>query len=397
MNTENSSIESLTRKELFSNPPDVSRFFWEKALDRAAGKVRNNISAFKNMYPAPASDNNVYPLIDNSEWTTSFWPGMLWLSWESTGDNIFRKAAEEYISDFRSRLDNRLGTDTHDLGFLYTLSCVAPWKLTGNSIAKTAALKAADLLVMRYFEKAGIIQAWGNLNDPAQKGRIIIDCAMNLPLLYWASQETGNTYYMEAALKHIHNANRYLIRDNWSTYHTFFFNIESGNPVRGNTHQGYSDDSCWARGQAWGIYGNALSYRYIRDSEFTECAKGLACYFLNRLGNDLVSYWDLIFTGGNEERDSSASAIASCALMELSSTLPVSDPDRRLFENAALHIMESLVTSYTTDAVAGSTGLLMHGVYSKPDKRGVDECTTWGDYFYMEALVRIVRGWKPYW
>ena len=397
MNRLRSDIESLAQKELFSGPPDVSRSFWEKALDWTAEKVRNNINAFKDLYPAPASVNNVYPLIENHEWTTSFWPGMLWLAWETTGDKIFREAAQERISGFRGRLDNRIGVNTHDLGFLYTLSCVAPFRLTGNTFAKNAALKAADLLVTRYFEKAGIIQAWGDLNDPAQKGRIIIDCAMNLPLLYWASEETDNPYYKEAALTHISQANRYLIRDNWSTYHTFFFDAETGSPVRGNTAQGFSDDSCWARGQAWGIYGNALSYRYMRDAQFIECAKGLACYFLNRLGSDLVSYWDLVFTGGNEERDSSAAAIASCGLMELASALPLCDPDCQLFENAALHIMANLAASYTSASIGDSTGLLLHGVYSKPDKRGVDECTTWGDYFYMEALVRIVKGWKPYW
>ena len=397
MNTVRSNIESLALKDFFSSPPDVSCSFWEKALEWTVGKVRNNINIFKNLYPAPAGVNNVYPLIENYEWTTSFWSGMLWLAWESTGDKIFRETAEGRIGDFSSRLDNRIGVNTHDLGFLYTLSCVAPFRLTGNIFAKNAALKAADLLVMRYFEKAGIIQAWGDLNDPGQRGRIIIDCAMNLPLLYWASQETGNPYHMEAARRHIHQANRYLIRDNWSTYHTFFFDTETGLPVKGNTNQGFSDDSCWARGQAWGIYGNALSYRYIRDAKLTENAKGLACYFLNRLGGDLVSYWDLVFTGGNEERDSSAAAIASCGLLELAAALPVSDPYRRLFENAALHIMAKLASSYTSDAAPDSTGLLLHGVYSKPDKRGVDECTTWGDYFYMEALVRIVKGWNPYW
>ena len=390
-------IESLTQKDLFSSPPEFENSFWQKALEWAAGKVRNNILTFGTSYPAPTSINNKYPLIENNEWTTAFWPGMLWLAWEGTGDDVFREAAEKCIADFRSRLDRRIAVETHDLGFLYTLSCVAPWRLTGNTLAKEAALKAADLLLARYFEKAGIIQAWGNLNDPKQRGRIIIDCAMNLPLLCWASEETGKTHYREAAERHIHQANNYLIRDNWSTYHTFFFDTETGSPVKGNTAQGFSDDSCWARGQAWGIYGNALSYRYIHDGEFIDCAKGLARYFLNRLPEDLIAYWDLVFTSGNEERDSSAAAITACGLLELAVALPPSDPDRLLFKNAALRIMAELVSSYTTAAFPDSTGLLLHGVYAKPENKGVDECTSWGDYFYLEALVRIVKGWKPYW
>jgi unsaturated chondroitin disaccharide hydrolase len=392
-----SAIEDLTRPELFALPPECDSAFWRSALEYAVAKIRANIPVFSASYPAPASIYNVYPSIGNTEWTSSFWPGMLWLAWEYTGDPVFRNTAQGLIPDFRSRLDARLETETHDLGFLYTLSCAAPWRLTGDHRARETALKAADLLMLRFYEKAGVIQAWGNLNDPSQKGRIIIDCAMNLPLLYWAAEQTGNPYYREAAERHISMANRYIIRRNWSTYHTFFFDIETGAPLRGNTAQGYADDSCWSRGQAWGIYGNALSCGYLRDSSLPETARGLARYFLNRLPTDLVAYWDLFFTGGTEERDSSAAAIAACGLLELARHLPAADPDHRLFENAALHIMASLARSYTTAEEPASNGILLHGVYAKPQGRGVDECTIFGDYFYTEALIRIVQGWKPYW
>jgi unsaturated chondroitin disaccharide hydrolase len=220
---------------------------------------------------------------------------------------------------------------------------------------------------------------------------------MNLPLLYWASGETGDPRYREAAARHINTANCCLIRENWSSYHTYFFDTETGEPLRGNTAQGYADDSCWARGQAWGIYGNALSYRYLGDPLLRETGRGLARYFLNRLPEDLVAYWDLIFVDGAEERDSSAAAIAVCGLLELSAALPSSDPDRRYFQNAALHIAASLARSYTTQGIPESTGILLHGVYSKPDGKGVDECTLFGDYFYTEAMVRLCREWKPYW
>jgi unsaturated chondroitin disaccharide hydrolase len=397
MEESRSKIEELCRRELFAAPPDCDMAFWRGALEYAVGKIRDNILVFSSSYPGPASINNIYTSVGNTEWTTSFWPGMLWLAWEYTGDPVFRSAAESFIPDFRSRLDSRLETETHDLGFLYSLSCVAPWRLTGNRAAREAALKAADLLMIRFYEKAGIIQAWGNLNDPAQKGRIIIDCAMNLPLLHWASEQTGNPYYREAAERHISMANRYIIRPDWSTYHTYFFDTETGAPLRGSTAQGFSDDSCWSRGQAWGIYGNALSCIYLRDPSLPETARALARYFLNRLPPDLVAYWDLVFTGGDEERDSSAAAIAACGLLELARILPAADPDHRRFENAALHIVASLARSYTTAGEAGSNGILLHGVYAKPQGKGVDECTLFGDYFYIEALLRIVQRWQPYW
>jgi unsaturated chondroitin disaccharide hydrolase len=397
MRKPNFPLENLRRETLFAAPPPVDRSFWQKAFDFAKGKIQSNIAAFGSAYPAPASKDGVYPLIENVDWTASFWPGMLWLAWEATGDAVFQKAAKACIPDFHARLDKRIATDTHDLGFLYTLACVAPWRLTGNTAGLAAALKAADLLMERFYEKAGVIQAWGDLNDRAQRGRIIIDCAMNLPLLFWAAEENGNLSYRLAALRHIENANRCLIRNDWSTWHTFFFDTETGEALRGKTAQGYSDDSCWARGQTWGIYGNALCYRYLGDVTLLEYSRGLARYFLNRLPDDLVAYWDLCFTEGGEERDSSAAAIAVCGLLELSRCLPPADPDHRLFENAALRIAASLAQSYTTVNEPASTGILLHGVYSKPDGNGVDECTTFGDYFYTEALVRILTNWKPYW
>lgn len=395
--SERSAIEALRRRDLFASPPPADAVFWKEALDYCLGKIKGNIALFGNRFPGPASVHGVYPLIPNTDWTSSFWPGMLFLAWENTGDEQYRRAGEDQVPGFRERLDRRIATETHDLGFLYTLSCAAPWRLFGNPAAREAALMAADMLLLRRHEKAGVIQAWGNLDDPRQRGRIIIDCAMNLPLLYWAAGETGKPHYREAAARHINAANACLIRENWSTYHTYFFDAETGKPLRGNTAQGYSDDSCWARGQAWGIYGNALSYRYLRDPDLREKARGLARYFLNRLPRDLIAYWDLIFVEGGEERDSSAAAIAACGLLELSAALDEGDADRGPFKNAALRITASLAEAYTTRKNPESTGLLLHGVYSKPDGKGVDECTIFGDYFYLEGLTRICRGWNPYW
>lgn len=389
--------EPLERAALFSTPPAAEAADWRAALDFAVSKIRANLPAFERAFPAPASVDNVYPAIANVEWTSSFWTGMLHLAWEATGDAIFRDAALGQVADYRHRLDERIVVDHHDLGFLYSLSCVAAYKLHGDRAARAAALKAADLLMTRYFEKAGIIQAWGDLSDLAQRGRIIIDCAMNLPLLHWAGAETGNPYYAEAATRHIGRANERLIREDWSSYHTYHFDVDTGEPLRGTTAQGFSDDSCWARGQAWGIYGNALSYRYLRDPALLEAARGLARYFLNRLPDDLVAYWDLAFRSGSEERDSSACAIAACGLLELASLMPVADPDRRPFENAALRILHSLAADYTSAGDPASNGILLHAVYSKPHGNGVDECNIWGDYFYTEALVRVLFGWKPYW
>lgn len=385
------------KKPLQDDPVVLDRAYWEEALTFALGMIEKNISAFSEGYPAPASIDNVYPIIPNTEWTSSFWNGMLWQAYQYTGDEQYRRAAEKTLGDYQRRLEKRIETNTHDLGFLYILSCKAEYMLTGNLEARKIALDAADLLMLRYNEPAGILQAWGDLDDPEQRGRIIVDCLMNIPLLFWASEETGKAHYREAALRHLVASRTYLFREDDSTYHTYYFDTETGIPLRGTTAQGYSDTSCWARGQAWAIYGLCLNYRYAPDPLLLSDAKRVAHYFINRLPEDNVPYWDLVFTSGDEERDSSSAAIAACALLELAILLPVTDSDRCLYEKIALSMLRSLGSSYTSVDCPQSNGILLHAVYGKPFGKGVDECTIWGDYFYVEALVRVLRNRPLFW
>ena len=389
--------EGIRQAAKFASRPAVDRAYCERALQFVLAKIDQNIAAFTDGFPAPASKDHIYPVIPNDKWTSSFWTGMLWLAYEWTGDEKYRRAAEAQLPSFRQRIRERTHTHTHDLGFLYSLSAVADYKITADPAARELALEAADLLSARYLKQAGIIQAWGDLNDPEQRGRMIIDCCMNLPLLYWAAAESGRREFYEMALSHARQAARYLVREDASTYHTFYMDAISGEPRFGKTHQGYSDNSCWARGQAWAIYGFALSYRYSGDSEFPALIQKVANYFLNRLPEDNVCYWDLIFTAGNEERDSSAAAIAACGLLEFAKTLPLTHEYRTVYENAALAMVQSLTESYTTAELKHSNGILRHAVYNKPAGEGVDECNLWGDYYYVEALVRLLKDWRLYW
>ncbi|MDR3283902.1 MAG: glycoside hydrolase family 88 protein [Treponema sp.] len=359
--------EGIDRARQFSTPPKTDTAFWHNALEAAGEKIRKNIPVFGNRYPAPASERNVYPLIDNTKWTSAFWPGMLWLAWMSTGNDEFRWAAESYLPDFQSRLENRVAVDTQNLGFIYNLSCITPWRLTGDVGAKDTALKAANLLMKQ-----------GSITN-----------SLNLSLLFWATEVTGNPYYRDAAEQHLGNVNHTRIQRDWATI--------PGKALMDKLPQSPSEEFCWSQAQAWAMYGNILAYRYTHHPEYLETAWGLSSYFLNRLPNDLVAYWNLEICKGQEPRDSSASAIAVCALQELGAALPLAKNEHWLFENAALHIMVSLIKSYTTAATPESTGLLLHGAYNIFLNEGVDECVIFGDYFYIEALARICRGWHPCW
>jgi unsaturated chondroitin disaccharide hydrolase len=390
-------FEVIKDLDRYSSKVDFTKEEVKTAIDFVLKKIDENLEEFTYKFPAPASKNNVYEAIDNIDWTSCFWTGMLWLAYEVTNDEKYRMVAEVQLQSFKKRIDEKLYIDTHDLGFLYSLSCVAAYKLTGNEEAKETALKAAEELTKRYFDKAGIIQAWGDLNDPSQRGRMIIDCCMNLPLLYWATEITGDKKYYDIAYNHVLQAVKYIIREDASTYHTYYMDVETGEPKYGKTQQGYSDSSCWARGQAWGILGLPLSYIYTGNSELLEPAKKLANYFINRLPEDEVCYWDLIFTEGTQERDSSGAAIAVCGLMELSKHLPLTYEYKSLYENTALKILKSLSENYTSKEAPESNGVLLHSVYAKPDNKGIDECCIWGDYFYFEALVRASKSWNLYW
>ncbi|HWI86527.1 MAG TPA: glycoside hydrolase family 88 protein [Sphingomonas sp.] len=368
----------------------------DAALERALARIDRALPQFTDSFPAPSSVELVYPPIGNIEWTNGFWTGMLWLAWEITGEARYRRAAEIQVQSFVERADRAIGVTHHDMGFLYTLSACAAWRLTGASEARRAGLAAATFLLNRFDPKSGVIQAWGDLSDPEQAGRMIIDCNLNLPLLYWASEQTGHLEFKRAAERHLTQAARYLVRPDASTFHTFHMDTRTGNPLHGTTHQGFSDDSCWARGQAWGIYGFALGYAHSGREDLVALASSLANYFLNRLPEDMVCRWDLIFVDGEEPRDTSAAAIAACGLLELNRHLPISDPARDIYARAAWGIVKALDRSYLA-SLDGSNGLLADGVYHIPKGIGVSECCIWGDYFYLEALVRMRRIWSPYW
>ncbi|HGK7504888.1 TPA: glucuronyl hydrolase [Kluyvera cryocrescens] len=356
-----------------------------------------NADYFGQRFPDAACKNGFYPVIDNIEWTTSFWTGQLWLAYEWTGEARHRALAEQHIHSFGQRIINRDHTNHHDLGFLYSLSCVAGERLTGNREAGYIALLAAEALMERYNEKAGIIQAWGELNNPEQQGRMIIDCNMNLPLLYQASQASGDPRYAAAAKRHIEQARRYIVREDGSTFHTWYMDVETGAPRFGNTHQGFSDDSCWARGQAWGVYGFLLNYLHTGDNRLLELSQTLANYYLNRLPDDLICYWDLALTSSASERDSSAAAIVACALLELVKHLPVTHPDRESYETLALRMIGNMIDGYVNREHAPGQGLLEHSVYYFKGDVGVNECCSWGDYFLMEAITRATQNWRSYW
>lgn len=365
----------------------------KKAFDTAQEIVKAHLQEFKGGFPGPASENNDYHKIENIDWTAGFYTGMLWLFYEENKEQICREAAEEQLKSFDERIDKRIWVDHHDMGFIFSPSCVAAYKLTGNEAAKKTALKAADNLKARFQEKGQFIQAWGLIGNPDEY-RLIIDCLLNLPLLYWATEETGDESYREVALKHAATASKVLIRPDFSTYHTYYFDRETGEPAYGATKQGYSDESAWSRGQAWGVYGLSLNYPWMKSEEILAKWKGVTDYFLAHLPEDKAAYWDFYFMDGEEPRDSSASAIAVCGIYEAYRQGMCGES----YVKKADEILEALIDKYAAAPEDDGNGVLKHSTYGRLLGDGIDEYCLWGDYFYVEALMRALHpDWKMYW
>lgn len=372
----------------------------QEAIRFATQQVKNNLDTFTDKFQNAYSVDGFYEPIDNDYWTTGFWTGEIWLAYELTLDPAFKEAGDKQVESFYRRIADKIAVDHHDMGFLYSPSCVAAYKICNSEQGKKAAIMAADQLCSRFHEVGGFIQAWGPMNAK-ENYRLIIDCLLNLPLLYWAYDETGNERYKEIATRHIHTAVKNCIREDYSTWHTFFFDMETGEPDHGETCQGYKDASAWARGQAWGVYGMALAYRYTKESKYLELFEHVTEYFLNHLPEDLIPYWDFTFTSGDEPRDSSSASIAACGLLEMARF--VDDDKKETYETIAKELMGAVYRKCAVKDSKESNGLVLHSTYSNRspyntcDHKGVDECNSWGDYFYLEALMRLDRQWNEYW
>ncbi|MCL1799909.1 MAG: glycoside hydrolase family 88 protein [Promicromonosporaceae bacterium] len=392
------------------------------AVANARVQTRANALTWASVFPEHNTTNGFWTVRapdrgmtipgTNQGWTTGFWTGMMWLASEYEPDPVLEATAAAQSLDFTRKVTAGQNVETHDLGFMHSLSNVADFKLHGTEKAREGALLAADYLMRRFVEPAGIIQAWGTIGDGGpESSRTIVDSLMNLPLLFWASEQTGDPKYAAAAHRHATRLAENIIRPDGSMFHTFYWDPKTGAPLRGDTHQGYADDSTWARGQTWGIYGFTMAYQATGDIELLKAAIRVSDYYLDHLPPGLVPYWDLVFDDDSgEERDTSAAAIAYDGLVELATTLEeLTEPEAAQFPDraeralryreAADEMLYALITKYTPEALnRSSDALLLESVYNKPKGFGVNEATLFGDYFYAEALMRASNPtWQRYW
>jgi unsaturated chondroitin disaccharide hydrolase len=321
-----------------------------------------------------------------SSWTSGFFPGQLWLMFEHTGNPALLEAAEEWNAGLASQASR---TDTHDLGFMILNSFGHGYRITGNESYRQTALMASSSLDSRFNPNVGATRSWdfGSWEFP-----VIIDNMMNLELLFWGSTHTGEPtqgqLWLDHAISHADVTIASHVRLDGSTYQIIDFDPDTGAILSRETRQGYDDESTWARGQAWGLYGFTMAHRESGEARFLNTAMALTDYFTANLPPDHVPYWDFDAPGiPLEPRDSSAAAIAASGLLELSELAPSPD-DRIRYFNEAVSILDALMSAaYLSDGTV-SSGILLHGTGNKPAETEVDVSLIYGDYYFAEALLR---------
>lgn len=345
-----------------------------------------NDSTFQ--YPRTLDNNSTYYAQNIYDWTVGFYPGVLWQAYDLTGNPAFRDAADKYSVGLQG-LQNY--TSTHDLGFMVHCSYGEGYELTQEASYRPVLINTANSLAGRFNSQVGLIKSWdwagpgGNWTFP-----VIIDNMMNLELLFKATQLTGDSTYYDIAVTHALNTMQYHYRSDFSSFHVVDFNPVTGALRSQVTHQGYADNSDWARGQAWGLYGFTMCYRFTQADTFKDHAVQVADFLLAHpnMPADGIPYWDLKDPGiPNVPRDASAGAIMASAFLELYRYTGDSK-----YWDAGKHILNTLQSPdylYPVNTHAGF--LLQHSVGNKPRNSEIDVPIIYADYYFLEALRRLER------
>ncbi len=350
------------------------------AEDQLTYSLKNHTD--KTTFPRSTNADGSLHTVPSRDWTSGFYPGSLWYLYDYTQDQKWADTASAWNAGLESV---KFNTHTHDLGFVLYSSFGNGLRLTENPKYAQILLQGSQTLIKRFDPVVGSIRSWdfGTWEYP-----VIIDNMMNLEMLFWATKYSGDSIFYDIAVKHADTSMKNHYRDDFSSFHVVDYDTLTGKPKVKKTHQGYSDESAWARGQAWGLYGFTMVYRETGDKKYLEQAENIADFYLNHpnLPADLVPYWDFDAPGiPNEPRDASAAAIAASALLELSR---YSEKGSTYFASA-----EKMLSSLSSPAYLAKPGtnqgyILMHSTGHMPNKSEIDSPISYADYYFLEALKR---------
>jgi rhamnogalacturonyl hydrolase YesR len=339
-------------------------------------------SAGQELVSPKTLDSNKLKLVSSRDWTSGFFPGVLWLLYEYTGKQLWKTDAEKYTANIEREKTNG---GTHDMGFKVYCSFGTGYRLTKDAHYKQVIIESAKTLSTRFNPVAGVIKSWDNRTR--WRYPVIIDNMMNLELLFAVTRLTGDSSYYKIAVAHANTTMKNHYRSDGSSYHVVDYDTISGKVIQKTTHQGYADESAWSRGQSWGLYGYTMCYRFTKDKKYLEHAERIAAFMLDHpnMPGDLVPYWDFNAPDiPREEKDASAAAILASGLYELS----LYSAQGKTYKVTADKILASLTKSYRSPIGESKGFILIHSTGSRPSNSDVNVPLSYADYYYLEALLR---------
>lgn len=359
-----------------------------ETFDKVVAKYRRSTQIAKEQniipYRGEAAGWAEPPFDGDGWWTNGFWPALMWQLYAATGEEAFMEDARRVQKRLLAQLEVFLKLN-HDVGFVYLLSMGADAKLTGNEEARVHTLHAANILAGR-FNPAGFIRAW---NGEDRTGWAIVDCMMNLPLLYWAHRETGDPRFTAIAKVHADTSIRHFVREDGSCNHIIVFDPDTGEVLDAPGGQGYAKGSSWSRGQSWALYGFVLSFMATGEARYLETARRVADYFLANIRPDGLTDCDFVQPEGKEVIDNIAGAVAACGYLELHKITGDAS-----YRQAALQLLQG-IDAYAADYSDKTAGILQKCTASyHDDGAGQHINIVYGDYFYVEALAKL-KGTDP--
>lgn len=367
--------------------------FANKQLTVATEAVQKAISEkplkddLKYISPRTINKDGSLSIVTYRDWTCGFFPGTLWYMYENTGNEKWKKLAKEYTEAMEKCQFN---TGTHDIGFLMYCSYGNGYRLTNDSTYRIILIQSAHSLASRFNPVVGCIRSWDH-NKQKWDYPVIVDNMMNLELLFWAAKATGEKEFYNMAVSHANTTLKNHFRDDFSSFHVVDYNSNTGAIRKRETHQGYSDSSAWARGQAWGLYGFTLCYRETGDKKYLDQAEKIAGFIFSNpnLPKDLIPFWDYNAPKTYDTpRDVSAAMVTASALYELSQY----DKTKGIqYKKWADTILKNVTKNYRTPPGSDYGFLLRHSTGNMPAEDEVDVPLSYADYYFMEALTRKAR------
>lgn len=353
-----------------------------------AGKTVAVLTNYDSIPRSIAHGQTNWRLVDYKDWTSGFWPGILWYVYEYTKDTTWKTKANGFSQTLKPLAFNP--AYDHDLGFQLYCSFGNGLRLTGDTSYKRILLAAADTLATLFNPTVGTILSWPREVQQLGGHNTIIDNMINLELLFWAAKNGGSQKLYDIAVQHANTTMKNHFRPDYTSYHVVVYDTITGQPIKKQTHQGYADASMWARGQSWAIYGFTLCFRETKNQAYLAFAQQVADVYLKNLPVDLIPYWDFNAPDiPNAPKDASAAAVTASALLELS-TLVTDTAKADGYRSKAEAMLASLSSAQYQSREVNSA-FLLHCTGHKPKGGEIDASIIYGDYYYIEALLRLKK------